>query len=125
MPRFNANLTMLFTEVPVLQRFAHARKAGFEAVEFLFPYEFEKDAVKQALSENGLKQVLFNLPAGDWTAGERGNAIFPDRIDEFRRGVVSAIEYAEALGCRQVNCLSGVALQEQEVEALHTTFIAN
>src|SRR5690349_11975538 len=100
MPKFNANLTMLFTEVPVLQRFAHARKAGFEAVEFLFPYEFEKDAVKQALSENGLKQVLFNLPAGDWTAGERGNAIFPDRIDEFRRGVASAIEYAEALGCR-------------------------
>jgi hydroxypyruvate isomerase len=116
---------MLFTEVPVLQRFARARKAGFEAVEFLFPYEFEKDAVKQALSENGLKQVLFNLPAGDWTAGERGNAIFPNRIDEFRRGVASAIEYAEALGCWQVNCLSGVAPEGQVIEALHTTFVAN
>ena len=125
MPKFNANLTMLFTEVPLLQRFARARKAGFEAVEFLFPYEFEKDAVKQALVENGLKQVLFNLPAGDWAAGERGIAILPDRTGEFRRGVASAIDYAEALGCRQVNCLSGVIPTGQAIETLHSTFIAN
>jgi hydroxypyruvate isomerase len=125
MPRFNANLTMLFTEVPFLQRFARARKAGFEAVEFLFPYEVEKDAVKQALSENRLKQVLFNLPAGDWAAGERGLAILPDRVEEFRRGVASAIEYAEALGCRQINCLSGVVPEGHSAEVLHTTFVAN
>ena len=125
MPRFNANLTMLFTEVPFLQRFARARKAGFEAVEFLFPYEFEKDAVKQALSENGLRQVLFNLPAGDWAAGERGFAIFPDRVEEFRRGVASAIDYAEAFGCRQINCLSGVVRGDYSAETLHATFVAN
>jgi hydroxypyruvate isomerase len=125
MPKFNANLTMLFTEVPVLQRFARARKAGFEAVEFLFPYEFEKDAVRQALSENGLKQVLFNLPAGDWAAGERGIAILPDRTEEFRRGVALAIEYAEVLGCRQINCLSGVAPEGVTAETLHATFIGN
>jgi hydroxypyruvate isomerase len=125
MPRFNANLSMLFTEVPFLQRFARARKAGFEAVEFLFPYEFEKHAVKQALSENGLKQALFNLPSGDWAAGERGLAILPDRVEEFRRGVASAIEYAEALGCRQINCLSGVVPEGGESEVLHATFVAN
>ena len=125
MPRFNANLTMLFTEAPFLDRFARARKAGFDAVEFLFPYDFDKDDLKKALGENGLKQVLFNLPAGDWAAGERGFAIFPDRIDEFRRGVRSAIEYAGALGCRQINCLSGVAPQKYTVETLHTTFVAN
>lgn len=125
MPRFNANLTMLFTEVPFLQRFARARKAGFEAVEFLFPYEFEKDALRQALTENGLAQALFNLPAGDWAAGERGIAILPDRTAEFRQGVAAAIGFAEALGCRQINCLAGVAPEGRAADVLHATFVAN
>ncbi len=125
MPKFNANLTMLFNEVPFLQRFHRARKAGFEAVEFLFPYEFDKQALKQALSENGLTQVLFNLPAGDWAAGERGLGILPDRVEEFRKGVGLAIDYAETLGCPHVNCLSGVASPDHPAEALHATFVAN
>lgn len=125
MPKFNANLTMLFTEVPFLERFSRARKAGFEAVEFLFPYEFEREAVKRALTENGLKQVLFNLPAGNWAAGERGIGCLPDRGEEFRRGVDSAIAYAEALGCRQVNCLAGVAPKGADPAKLHATFVAN
>jgi hydroxypyruvate isomerase len=107
MPKFAANLTMLFTELPFMQRFEAARKAGFEAVEYLFPYPFPKQELAAALTANGLKQVLHNLPAGDWDAGERGIACHPDRVDEFRAGVARAIEYAHALGCPQVNCLVG------------------
>ena len=110
MPRFAANLTMLFNEVPFLDRFALAAKAGFEGVEYLFPYDFDAAGAEALrLEANGLTQVLHNLPAGDWAAGERGIAILPDRIDEFRRGVVTAIDYATALGCTQVNCLAGIA----------------
>ena len=117
MPKFAANLTMLFTELPFMQRFEAARKAGFEAVEYLFPYPFPKQELAAALTANGLKQVLHNLPAGDWDAGERGIACHPDRVGEFREGVARAIEYAGALGCPQVNCLvgklpAGVSAQE-------------
>ena len=107
MPKFAANLTMLFTELPFMQRFEAAAKAGFEAVEYLFPYPFTKEDLVAALQANGLKQVLHNLPAGDWDAGERGIACHPDRVEEFRAGVDRAIEYATALGCPQVNCLAG------------------
>ncbi|MBS0343228.1 MAG: hydroxypyruvate isomerase [Proteobacteria bacterium] len=107
MPKFAANLTMLFTELPFMQRFEAAAKAGFEAVEYLFPYPFTKEELVAALKANGLKQVLHNLPAGDWDAGERGIACHPDRVEEFRAGVDRAIEYATALGCPQVNCLVG------------------
>ncbi|MFC5608308.1 hydroxypyruvate isomerase [Variovorax soli] len=107
MPKFAANLTMLFTELPFMQRFEAAAKAGFEAVEYLFPYPFTKEELVAALQANGLKQVLHNLPAGDWDAGERGIACHPDRVEEFRAGVDRAIEYATALGCPQVNCLAG------------------
>lgn len=125
MPKFAANLTMLFTEVPFLDRFALAARAGFEGVEYLFPYDFEKEALREALDGNGLAQVLHNLPAGDWAAGERGIAVLPDRIDEFRRGVGQAIDYATALGCRQVNCLAGIAPEGLAEEALRTTFVSN
>ena len=98
MPQFAANLTMLFTELPFMERFAAARAAGFDAVEYLFPYAFPKEDLAAALRANGLKQVLHNLPAGHWEAGERGIACHPDRVTEFRDGVALAISYAKALG---------------------------
>jgi len=108
MPRFAANLTMLFTERPFLERFAAARAAGFRHVEFLFPYAFEKARLRDLLEANGLAQVLFNLPAGDWGAGDRGLAADPARETEFRRGVDLAVDYARALGVMRLNCLAGV-----------------
>lgn len=107
MPRFAANLTMLFTELPFLQRFEAAAKAGFKAVEYLFPYAFDKKELTAALRANGLQQVLHNLPAGAWEGGERGIACHPDRVGEFREGVGMAIDYATALGCPKLNCLLG------------------
>lgn len=125
MPKFAANLTMLFNEVPFMERFAAAKAAGFEAVEYLFPYAFDKNELTQALKANGLKQVLHNLPAGDWDAGERGIACHPDRVDEFRAGVDRAIDYAKALGCPQVNCLAGKLPAGVAREQAQTTFVAN
>ncbi|MFZ5567682.1 MAG: hydroxypyruvate isomerase [Pseudomonadota bacterium] len=125
MPKFAANLTMLFNELPFLERFAAAKAAGFEAVEYLFPYPFEKDALVQALKRNGLTQVLHNLPAGNWDAGERGIACHPDRVEEFRTGVDQAIAYATALGCRQVNCLAGKVPAGVSREQAQATFVAN
>ncbi len=124
MPRFAANLTMLFTELPFLDRFAAAAEAGFTAVEFLFPYAYEKSDLKAALADNGLTLVLHNLPAGHWEQGERGIACNPDRIAEFRSGVAQAIEYATSLGCKQVNCLAGIVAPQDEKEA-QTTLIDN
>ena len=94
MPKFAANLTMLFNEVPFLDRFERAAKAGFKAVEFLFPYPFPAAEIKSRLQANGLQLVLHNLPAGNWDGGERGIACLPDRVDEFRGGVAAAIEQA-------------------------------
>jgi hydroxypyruvate isomerase len=109
MPRFAANLTMMFTEVPFLARFELAAKAGFRAVEFLFPYAFEARELRARLEDNGLELVLHNLPAGDWDAGERGIACHPGREREFRAGVGRAVDYATALGVRRLNCLVGKA----------------
>src|SRR6516225_6435198 len=109
MPRFAANLTMLFNELPFLDRFAAAKAAGFGGVEYLFPYDFEKAVLSEQLRQHRLIQVLHNLPAGDWVAGDRGIAILPDRVDEFRDGVQRAVDYAKALDCRQLNCLAGLA----------------
>lgn len=107
MPKFAANLTMLFNELPFMQRFEAAAKAGFKAVEYLFPYAYDKKDLAAALRTNGLEQVLHNLPAGNWEGGERGIGCHPDRTAEFREGVARAIDYATALGCPQVNCLLG------------------
>src|SRR6267142_257821 len=96
---------MLFGEQPFLDRFAAAKAAGFSGVEYLFPYDFDKAELREQLHQHGLTQVLHNLPAGNWGAGERGIAILPDRVDEFRDGVTRAIDYAKALDCRQLNCL--------------------
>jgi hydroxypyruvate isomerase len=125
MPRFAANLTMLFNEVPFLERFEHAARAGFKAVEYLFPYAFDKQVLVEALSANSLSQVLHNLPAGDWDAGERGIACHPDRVAEFKAGVDRAIEYATALKCPQVNCLAGKVPSDVSREAAQATFVAN
>ncbi|MFD1331281.1 2-oxo-tetronate isomerase [Methylopila musalis] len=109
MPRFAANLTLLFTERPFLDRFAAAAEAGFEAVEFLFPYDFTPDEVGGALSASGLTLALFNLPPGDWAAGERGLAALPERSAEFDAGLQRAAIYAEALGVRRLHMMAGLA----------------
>jgi len=107
MPTFSANLTMLYPDSPFLDRFERARASGFRFIEFVLPYEHDLAALASALQRNGLTQVLFNLPSGNWNAGERGLAGHPDRIDEFRQAVATGIEFARALGCRQLNCLAG------------------
>jgi hydroxypyruvate isomerase len=108
MPRLAANLSMMFNEVPFLDRFAAARKAGFEGVEFLFPYDFPAATIRERLSNEGLTQVLFNMPPGDWANGERGTASLPGRQAEFRESVKKALDYAAALDCRQIHCMAGI-----------------
>jgi hydroxypyruvate isomerase len=108
LPRFAANLSMMFNEVPFLDRFEAARKAGFEAVEYLFPYEFPAAEIRKRLDTNGLKQVLFNMPPGNWGVGERGLACLPGRVQEFRDGVKKALDYAVALDCTLVHCMAGI-----------------
>jgi hydroxypyruvate isomerase len=125
MPKFAANLTMLFNEVPFMERFNKAAAAKFKAVEFLFPYAFSAADIKAKLDQNKLTLVLHNLPAGNWEAGERGIACLPDRVEEFRKGVANAIEYASALGVNQVNCLAGKMPQGVALALLRSTFIAN
>ena len=125
MPRFSANLSMLFTELPFLDRFEAAAKADFKAVEFLFPYAWPAEEIKQRLDAHGLKLVLHNLPAGNWEAGERGIACHPDRIEEFRTGVATAITYAKALGVGQLNCLAGKAPAGVSDAVLRQTLVAN
>jgi hydroxypyruvate isomerase len=125
MPRFAANLTMLFTEVPFLERFARAAKAGFRSVEFLFPYAWPAADIRERLDAHGLTPVLHNLPAGHWDAGERGIACHPDRVAEFREGVERAIAYAGALGVPRLNCLAGIAPPGADPQALRGTLVAN
>jgi hydroxypyruvate isomerase len=125
MPRFAANLTMLFNEVPFLERFEKAAQAGFTAVEFLFPYAWPAEEIQQRLAAHGLTLVLHNLPAGDWDAGERGIACHPDRVEEFRAGVGKAIAYAKVLGVTQLNCLAGKAPAGVDAAVLRKTFVEN
>ncbi len=125
MPRFAANLTMLFNEVDFLDRFEAAAKAGFKGVEYLFPYDYDKDALAGRLHEHGLTQALHNLPAGDWDAGDRGIACHPDRVGEFQDGVGAAIAYAKALGCERLNCIAGLAPAGVERARLRAVFVDN
>jgi len=125
MPKFAANLTMLFTEYDFLDRFERAAKADFRGVEYLFPYAYKLEDLVQGLQANDLTQVLHNLPAGDWGAGERGIACMPDRVAEFREGVAKAIEYAKALKCPQVNCLAGIAPSGADQTKLRDPFVGN
>lgn len=125
MPKFAANLSMLFTEEDFLDRFKAAAEAGFKGVEYLFPYDYSAVELKARLDEHGLTQVLHNLPAGDWGAGERGIACHPDRVEEFRAGVEKAIDYATVLGCKQVNCLAGIQPQGVSLEQARRTLVEN
>jgi hydroxypyruvate isomerase len=125
MPKFAANLTMLFNEVPFMDRFEQAAQAGFEAVEFLFPYDFAAEDIRAKLKGNKLALVLHNLPAGDWAAGERGIACHPNRVDEFRAGVAKAISYAKVLEVGQLNCLAGKLPDGVSAQQAHAVFVEN
>ncbi|TAG46363.1 MAG: hydroxypyruvate isomerase [Betaproteobacteria bacterium] len=125
MPKYAANLTMLFTELPFLDRFAAAAEADFKAVEFLFPYDFAVADIAQRLRTHNLQLVLHNLPAGNWAAGERGIACSPDRIQEFRDGVAAAIVYAKALGVAQLNCLVGKTPLDVQAAQVHECLVNN
>lgn len=125
MPKFAANLTMLFNEVDFLARFDAAAKAGFHGVEYLFPYPYPKETLAERLARNGLTQVLHNLPAGDWAKGERGIACIPGREIEFREGVGQALSYAKALGCRQLNCLVGIPPKDTEPGKAREALVQN
>jgi hydroxypyruvate isomerase len=125
MPRFAANLTMLYNEHAFLDRFAAAAGDGFQAVEYLFPYAFEAKLLAQRLADHGLQQVLFNAPPGDWDAGERGLACLPGREAEFRRGIEQALAYAQALDCPRVHVMAGLAPAGVERARLQATYEAN
>ena len=125
MPRFAANVSMLFAEVPFLERFERAAQAGFMAVECQFPYEARAAEIRARLDAHGLRMVLHNLPAGDWDGGERGLACRPDRVVEFRAGVERAIAYAHALDVPQLNCLAGIAPPGIDAGLLHRTLVDN
>lgn len=125
MPKLAANLTMLYNEHGFLDRFAAAKADGFDAVEFMFPYDFEPQQIAEALEKNRLTLVLHNLPAGNWAGGERGVAVLPDRVDAFRAGVDKAIRYATALNCRMLNCLVGLTPQSVPAEAVRHTLVEN
>ena len=125
MPKFAANLTMLYTDLPFLDRFAAASQSGFKAVEFLFPYAHTADSIRDKALAAAVQIVLHNLPAGNWDAGERGIACLPDRVSEFREGVGRAIHYAKALGVSQLNCLAGIAPASANAHHLHDTLVDN
>jgi hydroxypyruvate isomerase len=116
---------MLFGEVEFLDRFGAAARAGFRGVEFLFPYPFPREALRERLERHRLTQVLHNLPGGDWAQGERGIACLPDRVGEFQDGVGLAVEYARALGCAQLNCLAGIAPGGVAEERIRATLVSN
>lgn len=124
MPRFAANLSMMFNELPFIERFGAARQAGFSGVEFLFPYEYEKDALAGELKSHGLTQALFNLPPGDWAAGERGYAAVPGREADFEQALSKALDYAEALGCTLLHAMAGITAALDPARCMET-YVAN
>lgn len=121
MPKFAANLSLLYPDRPFMDRIAAAAADGFDAVEYMSPYDHEPSDLRRALDAAGLHQALFNLPFGDWAAGERGIACLPDRIGEFEAGVETALRFAEALSCPAVNCLAGIpagGMSHEQAEAV-------
>jgi 2-dehydrotetronate isomerase len=125
MPRFAANVSMMFTEEPFLERFAAASDAGFAAVEFLFPYEHSPQAIESNAKAAGVEIVLFNMPCGDWSAGERGIACIPGRQNEFRDGIDQALTYALRLGTRRLHAMAGIVPQEADPAVCRTTLVEN
>jgi hydroxypyruvate isomerase len=124
MPKFAANLSMLYPELDFLDRFAAASRDGFKAVEFLFPYAFEAREIALRLEANGLKQALFNAPPGDWAGGERGLACLPGREAEFRAGLDAALDYAAALDCPRVHVMAGIVPRGMAREAVRPTYVS-
>lgn len=125
MPKLAANLSMLFTEQPFLERFAAARQAGFDAVEFLFPYAYDPDQLNERLHRHRLQLVLHNMPAGDWAGGDRGMACDPRRIDEFRDSVQLALDVATELEVPRVHCMAGIVPAGLAPLRARETFVAN
>ncbi len=125
MPKFAANLSFLFNEVPFMERFAAATSVGFQGVEYLFPYGEDKDAIADALRTNGLQNVLFNLPPGDWDAGERGLGALPGREQDFRDGVARAMDYALAANTKRLHALAGIVPAGADQDRCRQTFIGN
>jgi hydroxypyruvate isomerase len=125
MPRFAANLSLLYTELPFLDRFAAAARSGFTAVEFLFPYAFAAQDIRQRLDDNGLQLVLHNFAPGNWEAGDRGLACDPARVAEFRATVAQGLEYAQVLGAPQLHCLAGIAPAGVPANQLRDTYLEN
>ena len=120
-----ANLTMMFGEHEFMDRFSAAARNGFKGVEYLFPYDYPAEAIREQLDANGLKQVLFDFPAGDWAAGDRGIAVQPDRVGEFQDGVGKAVEYAQVLGCERLTCLAGIPQEGTDPETAERTMVRN
>jgi len=125
MPRLAANISMMYTEHPFLDRFEAAARDGFAGVEFLFPYEYPAADLKTRLEAQGLTQALFNAPPGDWAAGERGTASLPGRESEFRRGADLALEYAAALGNRKLHVMAGLIQPGQDRAAHRAIYLEN
>ncbi|MGE4241569.1 2-oxo-tetronate isomerase [Ramlibacter sp.] len=125
MPRFAANLSLMYPEREFLDRFEAAARDGFEAVEFLFPYEYAPNELAARLRANGLQQVLFNAPPGDAAANERGIACLPGREDEFRRGIEEALRYADALACPRIHVMAGLIPSGAERPALRAAYLDN
>jgi len=125
MPRFAANLSMLYPELDFLQRFDAAARDGFKGVEFLFPFAYEARELAARLKDNGLQQVLFNAPPGNWDSGERGLACLPGREAEFRDGIAKALGYAQALACPRVHVMAGLVPKGTQRESLRAGYVAN
>jgi hydroxypyruvate isomerase len=125
MPRFAANLSMMFNEAPFLDRFALAAKAGFKGVEFLFPYEHPAAEIAARLKDNGLQQVLFNAPAGDFAKGERGMAAIPGKQAAFRESIKMALEYAAVLSCPRLHIMAGLKPEGVAHDTLTAVYGAN
>ncbi len=125
MPRFAANLTMLYPELPFLERFGAAARDGFKGVEYMFPYDFPATQLRSLLDEHGLSQVLFNAAAGDWAGGERGLASHPDRRDDFQRSIDQALDYARVLGNHKIHVMAGLLRSEYSAEQQRATYLDN
>ena len=125
MPKFAANLSMMYVEHSFLERFAAARADGFSAVEFLFPYEHAPEEIAARLKDSGLTQALFNLPPGDWNAGERGISALPGREAEFAKGVDTALAYALVTGCKTLHAMAALVSPGADRDAMRRTYVGN
>ncbi|MEA2781393.1 MAG: 2-dehydrotetronate isomerase [Rhodospirillaceae bacterium] len=125
MPKFAANLSLMFNEMEFLDRFAAARRAGFSAVEYLFPYAYDARILAERLKANGLQQVLFNGPPGDWEGGDRGMAALPGREAEFSRGLGQALAYAETLGCPRIHVMAGIPAPAADLSRCESVYVDN